>query len=119
MTMIYDTIKIKSSDATLWYRLATYIVKGGCLVSQMLFEQYYRQVYQDLYRFAWYTLGNPQDVEDVASEAVTDTYQGFAGLKRQESFRPWMFKILTIKCKRKLKEYVNRPVDLEKSCHIP
>lgn len=84
-------------------------------MSQMMFEQYYRQVYQDLYRFALYTLGNPQDAEDVVSEAVLDAYQGFSGLKNQNSFRPWIFKILTIKCKRKLKEYVNKTVDFETS----
>lgn len=99
--------------ATLWHIFATYRIKGGWRVSVILFEEYYRQVYQDLYRFALYTLGNPQDAEDAVSEAVTDAYQGFAGLKKQESFRPWMFRILTIKCKRKMKEYVNRPVQLE------
>lgn len=81
-------------------------------MSQIMFEQYYRQVYQDLYRFALYTLGNPQDAEDAVSEAVVDAYQGFQKLRNQESFRPWIFKILSVKCKRKLKEYVNKTLEL-------
>lgn len=84
-------------------------------MSQMMFEQYYRQVYKDLYRFALYTLGNPQDAEDAVSEAVVDAYQGFAKLKNQEAFRAWIFKILTVKCKRILKAYVHKTVELETS----
>ena len=74
-------------------------------MSQITFEENYRQVYRDLYRFALYTLGNPQDAEDVVSDA----------LRNQEAFRAWIFKILTAKCKRKLKEYVNKTVELEES----
>jgi len=84
-------------------------------VSQITFEENYRQVYRDLYRFALYTLGNPQDAEDVVSDAVVDAYQSYGKLRNQEAFRAWIFKILTAKCKRKLKEYVNKTVELEES----
>ncbi|MBS4985059.1 MAG: RNA polymerase sigma factor [Hungatella hathewayi] len=89
--------------------------KGGIQVSQITFEENYRQVYRDLYRFALYTLGNPQDAEDVVSDAVVDAYQSYGKLRNQEAFRAWIFKILTAKCKRKLKEYVNKTVELEES----
>ena len=62
-----------------------------------------------------YTLGNPQDAEDVVSDAVVDAYQSYGKLRNQEAFRAWIFKILTAKCKRKLKEYVNKTVELEES----
>ena len=84
-------------------------------MSQITVEENYRQVYRDLCRFAWYTLGNPQDAEDVVSDAVVDAYQSYGKLRNQEAFRAWIFKILTAKCKRKLKEYVNKPVELEES----
>ena len=84
-------------------------------MSQITFEENYRQVYRDLYRFALYTLGNPQDAEDVVSDAVVDAYQSYGKLRNQEAFRAWIFKILTAKCKRKLKEYVNKTVELEES----
>lgn len=77
------------------------------------FEDNYKKVYKDLYRFALYTLGNPQDAEDVVSEAVVDAYQGYGGLRDKEAFRAWIFRILTVKCKRKLKEYVNKTVELD------
>ena len=84
-------------------------------MSQITFEENYRQVYRDLYQFALYTLGNPQDAEDVVSDAVVDAYQSYGKLRNQEAFRAWIFKILTAKCKRKLKEYVNKTVELEES----
>lgn len=95
--------------------LTLIIQRGGIEVSQITFEEHYRQVYKDLYRFALYTLGNPQDAEDVVSEAVVDAYQSYEKLRNQEAFRGWIFKILTVKCKRKLKEYVNKTVELEES----
>lgn len=38
------------------------------------FAELYRQVYQDLYRFALYTLKNPQDAEDAVGDAVADAF---------------------------------------------
>ena len=38
------------------------------------FADLYRQVYQDMYRFALYTLKNPQDAEDVVGDAVADAF---------------------------------------------
>lgn len=72
----------------------------------------YQSVYQDMYRFALYTLGHPQDAEDAVSDAVMDGYRSFHKLKSKDSFRPWIFKILTAKCKRKLKEYVHKTTEL-------
>ena len=34
-----------------------------------------------------------------------DAYAGISGLKSEEAFKAWMFRILSAKCKRKLKEY--------------
>ena len=76
------------------------------------FAALYEEVYQDMYKFAQYTLGHPQDAEDVVSEAIVDGYHSFGKLRRKESFRPWIFKILSVKCKRKLKEYVHKTTTL-------
>ena len=76
------------------------------------FAALYKEVYQDMYKFALYTLGHRQDAEDVVSDAVMDGYRGFSGLRQKESFRPWIFKILSVKCKRKLKEYVHKTAEL-------
>ena len=76
------------------------------------FARLYEEVYQDMYRFALYTLRNRQDAEDAVSDAVADGYGSFHKLRQPESFRPWIFKILSAKCKRKLKEYVHKTTEL-------
>ena len=76
------------------------------------FAQLYREVYEELYKFALYTLKNPHDAEDVVGDTVMDAFTGIRGLKKEESFRPWIFRILSNKCRRKLKEYVNKTVEL-------
>lgn len=72
------------------------------------FGQLYQQIYQDLYKFAYYVLKDEQDAEDVVSDAVMDAYAGIRKLKDDSAFRGWMFKILSAKCKRKMKSYVER-----------
>lgn len=76
------------------------------------FLKLYEEVYKDMYRFALYTLKNQQDAEDVTGDAVADAYAGFSRLRSLDSFRPWIFRILSAKCKRKLKEYAFKTVEL-------
>ena len=76
------------------------------------FARLYQEIYKDLYKFALYTLKDPHDAEDVVSDTVMDAYAGIKGLKKEESFRAWIFRILSNKCRRKLKEYVNKTTEL-------
>ena len=69
------------------------------------FAQLYEGVYQDLYRFALYVLKHPQDAQDVVSDTVMDAFAQIGELRKSEAFRAWIFRILSNKCKRKLKEY--------------
>ena len=70
------------------------------------------RVYQDLYRFALYTLKNTHDAEDMVSDTVTDAFASIHKLRSAEAFRGWIFKILSNKCRMKLKEYVNKTAEL-------
>lgn len=79
---------------------------------QQTFIRLYQEIYRDMYRFALYTLKNTQDAEDVVGDAVADAYESFGKLRSLDSFRPWIFKILSNKCKRKLKEYVFKTAEL-------
>ncbi len=79
---------------------------------QQTFIRLYEGVYQDLYRFALYTLKNTHDAEDVVGECVADAYAGFGKLRSLDAFRSWIFRILSNKCKRKLKEYVDKTEEL-------
>ena len=62
------------------------------------FTMLYEMVYQDMYRFAYYYLGNPQDAEDVVSETVLKAYEKFRSLKNEDAFKSWIFKILVNQC---------------------
>lgn len=75
------------------------------------FEELYKQIYEDLYRFAYYMLGNKDDAIDAVSDAVTDMYKCFGYLKNYRSFSSWSMKILWTKCKQKRKEYINKKVE--------
>ena len=72
----------------------------------------YELVYQDMYRFALYTLKNPQDAEDVVSDTVMDAYATIQKLREASAFKSWIFRILSNKCRRKMKDYVNKTVEL-------
>lgn len=78
-----------------------------------LFTQLYEDIYKDLYRFAFYTLRDKHDAEDVVSETVLSAYEQFTKLRELSSFRPWIFAILANKCKRRLKSYVTRSLPLD------
>lgn len=67
------------------------------------FSELYARIYKDLYRFALYTMKHPQDAEDVVSETVIAAYENLPKLKKEGSFRNWMFTILANQCRKKWK----------------
>ena len=71
------------------------------------FCKLYELYYKDMYRFAYYTLGNQQDAEDVISETVLDAFKGIKNLKKPEKFKTWIFQILSTKCKRQIAVYIS------------
>ncbi len=84
------------------------------------FARLYEMVYVDMYRFALYTLKNCHDAEDVVADAVADAYNGISSLREKRMpLKTGFFKILSNKCRRRLKEYTRKtselPDDLEKS----
>ncbi len=81
--------------------------------NDMAFSKIYECIYKDMYRYAYYMLGNEQDAEDMVSETVIDIYSGITKLRNNELFRSWAFKILSNKCKRKRKQYINKPISLD------
>ncbi len=70
------------------------------------FGRLYDEAAADLYRMALYTLGNPQDAEDVVAETFLEAWKGIGGLREEGSFRPWIGRILSIRCKRRIGRYV-------------
>lgn len=86
------------------------------------FAELYSNIYLDLYRFALYTLKNPADAEDVVSETVMDAFVSIRRLRSAESFKAWIFKILSTKCKQRFKQIqsptIELPVELPDEDHF-
>lgn len=70
------------------------------------FRDLYSLYWMDLYRFAFYMLGNREDAEDAVQDAVMLAYNNFSQLQNPDSFKSWIFTILSNRCKRKLKMVV-------------
>ncbi len=68
------------------------------------FAALYQEIYEDLYRFAIYILKNPVDAQDAVSETVMDAFASIRKLRVEEAFKGWVFRILSNKCKKKLKD---------------
>ena len=70
------------------------------------FAELYESVYKDLYKAALYTLRNPHDAENVVSDTALDAFVGIGKLRDPKNFRAWIFRILSNKCNRYIREYV-------------
>ena len=63
------------------------------------FMELYETVYRDMYRLAYYYMGNGEDAEDAVQDAALSACEHFGALKKEESFRPWIFRILVNRCR--------------------
>ena len=79
------------------------------------FATLYEGIYENMYRFALYTLRNTADAEDVVSEAVMDAFASIRKLRSEEAFKSWIFQILSNKCKDKLREYSKKTYELNEA----
>jgi len=79
------------------------------------FGRLYQEVALDLYRMALYTLGNPQDAEDAVAETFLEAWKGIHNLRDAASFRQWMMRILSIRCKRRVGKLIQEKgnIDIE------
>ena len=75
---------------------------------KIAFEKLYRDINMDLYKMALYMLGDSEIASEVVSDTVIDALVGITKLKDGTRFESWILKILTNKCKRKMKEKYNR-----------
>lgn len=82
------------------------------------FMEQYELVYRDLYRLAYYYLGNAEDAEDAVQDTVLAAFEGYGKLKKQESFRAWIFKILVVQCKRRMRGFYKETAELTENSSI-
>lgn len=95
-------------------KLVEKAIKGD----QSSFAQVYDYYAPDLYRVALYTLKNPHDAEDVVSETFVEAYRGIKNLRDPSKIKPWLMRILSIRCKRKIGEYVQGRQESDLDDHI-
>lgn len=72
------------------------------------FMELYETVYQDLYRLAYYYLGNAHEAEDAVSETVLKAYENFGKLRNEDAFRSWIFRILVNQCNSQQRRQIGR-----------
>lgn len=72
------------------------------------FENLYRDINTDLYKMALYMLGDSEIASEVVSDTVIDALTGITKLKDETRFEGWILKILTNKCKRRIREKYNK-----------
>lgn len=77
------------------------------------FGRLYQEVALDLYRMALYTLGDPQDAEDAVAETFLEAWKGIHNLRDAASFRQWMLRILSIRCKRRVGVYIREKGNID------
>lgn len=79
------------------------LIRKACRGDVKAFSELYAGIYKDLYRFALFTMKHTQDAEDVVSEAVIAAYENIHKLKKESSFRSWMFTILMNQCRKRFR----------------
>lgn len=72
------------------------------------FMELYETVYRDLYRLAYYYLGNAEEAEDAVQDTALAAWKHFGKLKREESFRAWIFRILVNTCRKAMRKKSRR-----------
>ncbi len=72
------------------------------------FSDLYYSCYQDLYKFAFYTLGNSEDAADVVSDAFVDIWKSLPKLREPGAFGSWAFRILSLRCKHEIGNLIKK-----------
>lgn len=78
------------------------LIRKACRGDTKAFSELYARIYRELYRFALFMMKHPQDAEDAVSETVMAAWENIRKVRKEESFRSWIFTILANKCRRKL-----------------
>ena len=92
----------KAPRRTLMHETSFQEAKVGAMDANAFAERY-SAIYRDLYRYALCMMVSAADAEDAVGEAVVSAFRARDGLRGDQSFRPWMFQILTNECRRRLK----------------
>lgn len=68
------------------------------------FSILYAGICKEMYKFALYMLKHTEDAEDAVSETVITAFEKIGQLKKEESFKSWIFTILGNQCRKTLRK---------------
>lgn len=82
----------------------TNLVKKAQNGDAQAFGELYEFYADDMYRFAFYYTSSTYLAQEAVSDAVLCAFEKIGKLKKAESFKSWLFKILFINCTKMQKE---------------
>ena len=68
------------------------------------FDQIYEKYHVPLFRSAYLICGNREDAEDVLQDTFVTCWLCIGQLRKEESFRCWIFRIMTQTARKRAKE---------------
>lgn len=77
------------------------------------FMEWYRELYPEMYRVAYYYMRNQQEAEDAVMDTVLTAFEKRNQLKEKERYRAWMMRILVNRCRKRMKKWFRREEDIE------
>lgn len=77
------------------------------------FARLYEKLYKELYRFALCFLKNTEMAEDAVSAAVLKAYENLRKLRKNDSFKSWLFQITANECRQLLRKQESYLEDTE------
>ena len=86
------------------------------------FAALYMRYRDDLYRYAYFRLGNEEDARDAVSACIVEAYEGIFGLRNAAAFKLWIFRILYRCCCRYIaqqNDMRNNRADVEELQKLP
>ncbi len=71
------------------------------------FGELYSLYKNEMYRYACIVVGNPDAAEDAVMDAVLEAFKSLPNLRKAESFKGWLFKILNVSCRKHYRDFNN------------
>lgn len=79
------------------------VIRASC-GDKNAFAALYTRYKDELYRYAYFKLGNDEDARDAVSSCVIAAYEGIYSLRTASAFKSWIFRILYRSCCRLIEE---------------
>ena len=103
----YDVVMTRGDDR---FDIVTLVVRareGDIASFEALVDEYERK----LLRFAWRTLGDRQDAEDVVQDTLVKAWRSLDALSEPAAFGTWIYRMASNRCTDVLRRRTTRPAD--------